>query len=1290
MLYLKSFEIINQRIQEIPKNYFQLINQYVLNQKFWFNNNFLNLNQFNNYYYVQENQCQIISCNLKELHIYKIQQFQFLNKKEYKIIIIMIIEIFQYKIIQKALYYNYLRILIIMADDRSVSLHTPLVIEDTPSKVVFQTKRNKANIISKLFFGWVYDTLRIASTVTLENEMIEDLEHKEQSQQIYDHFLTLFQEHKDEQNGLIKALFKSSKTQCVIIFFVMLLAISAQLCNPLLIKQVIDYLIETDKKIETGILLICGIVLARFISVICAAHSMSLIRSVGYDWMTVISMALLGKSMNVSFTSNKQHSSGQVLNYMQVDAMKLQWLGWYLSQVLLMPIQLGVSFYMMFSFIGVSFLGGTGVIILTALFNIYVGKKMIQYQTVFMKDKDKRTKCANEIFQQIKFIKVNAFEEFFRNKLEQLRNQEIKTLRVRFFISCLNILSIWLSPMLILNATFAIFVSIGNDLTPSKTFAIISLFQMLQQPLLFLPMALNALIEANISLRRIQNFLLTEERMMDCIEYYNIPTAIEIYNGTFYWQLKDDEKKEQQPPQQQQIQQNTNVNVSDSSIDTAVTTQPKTQVLPRLQNINIVIPKGQFVAIVGDVGSGKSSLLQAMLGEMLYKEIKPQVILNGTTAYVSQKAWIQNATVKDNIIFGFPFDQVKYDDAIRYSCLKDDLKILVNGDQTMIGEKGVNLSGGQKARITLARAVYSSSDIYLLDDPISAVDVHVGKAIIHDCLNGYLKDKTRILVTHALNYCQFTDYVYLMEAGQIVEQGTFQEIKKSERFNLIYSKFYKDVNQQESEDIQEVVDTKVLKLEKKQSLMQQTQAVKDKVDELMLLEDRKEGNINKEVLFQYVKLNGGYLFFAFLNVMMVLWIACYIGSSLWMAHWTQVSDQNQKNDVETTFSLSYGVLAFLRSWILVLQSSKSATKLHNKMVSCLIYAPLCQFFERVPLGRILNRFTKDQNVLDTELHWTLNWMLVQVYLLFANTFLNVFTSSYYVVIPIILYFLLAWKIQRLYMKASRELYRLESISKSPILSYFTESIMGITVVRAFQRQEQVMHKHALNQDINRKIFLEQIATNAWFSQVLGLSSFMVNITALIFCIFYSNENPAFAGLLMTYASTLDSNISSTVQCLGSMENSMISFERCVAYTKIQPERGYEKTVERCQNNLPIEDLRIENWPKTGSIEYKDYSVQYRENLPPALKNLTIQIKSKEKIGVVGRTGAGKSTITLSLLRILEAMKGQIFIDGVDISTLSLAQLRESITMILQDATIFDGTIRDNIDPLKEQNRLRNQ
>lgn len=304
------------------------------------------------------------------------------------------------------------------------------------------------------------------------------------------------------------------------------------------------------------------------------------------------------------------------------------------------------------------------------------------------------------------------------------------------------------------------------------------------------------------------------------------------------------------------------------------------------------------------------------------------------------------------------------------------------------------------------------------------------------------------------------------------------------------------------------------------------------------MEDRNKGSIQVGTMLEYYRYNGGWPFALFLFIQMVLWTSCYIGSNLWMAHWTSASQEAVENNEEfnnyfylgiySSLSISYGLLAFIRSWVFVLKNADSANALHNKMASCLIYAPLCQFFERVPLGRILNRLTKDQNVLDSEIMWSINWMLVQVFLLMANTFLNVFTSSYYVLIPIVIFFTGAFYLQRIYMAASRELYRLEAISKSPILSFFTETIMGITTIRAFEKHEQFLRKHGHNQDINRKIFLEQISTNVWFSLVLGLSSFIVNITAIIFCMFYSTKNPAFAGLLMTYASTLDYNISSTV------------------------------------------------------------------------------------------------------------------------------------------------------------------
>ncbi|CAD8163791.1 unnamed protein product [Paramecium octaurelia] len=886
----------------------------------------------------------------------------------------------------------------------------------------------------------------------------------------------------------------------------------------------------------------------------------------------------------------------------------------------------------MYHLIGISFTIGFIIIILTIILNIKNGENVINSQVKLLQAKDNRIKQINEIFTQIKFIKINALEEYFLSKVFNLRQIEIGCLKDRLFYSAIIIFSGWLAPQIILSSTFGVYIYLGNIMNPSIIFSIISLFQILQITIQQLPISITALLETKLCLNRIQQFLTSQEIMTQCINYKEFrdsAIAISVNNGNFYWNRSQVEKSEL-----------------------------------ILKDIDMLITPGQLVSIIGDVGSGKTSFVQCLLGEMLYKE-GPKVQLYGQIAYVSQKAWIQNATVRDNILFGKPYHQQSYERAIHFSCLKQDMEILVNGDQTIIGEKGINVSGGQKARISLARAIYSEASIYLLDDPLSAVDSHVGNFLMKECIVNYLQNTTRILITHSLNYCKYADYIYLFDNGQIVEKGVYSDIQQSRRFQNIAEKC----------NMVEEVNENNVQIQKTQEDTQFT-TKENKInpnDNIIMAEERHKGEIRLSVFNQYFEYGGGYCNFILVLIIMMFWILTYLGSSLWLSEWTL-----QTYDLSNYFYLLIyfifgclqAILAFIRALTIIRQSIKSSSKIHDEMMNCLMYAPQCSFFERVPLGRIMNRLTKDINQLDTEIYMNISWLYTKVSQLASHIFLNVYASTYLMLFPISIFFGICMKIQRVYTKASRELQRLELMSKSPILSYFSETLTGLTTIRSYQQVDSFIKTFAQKLDENRKIVEAQVIANAWFTQILGLTSLIVNMSAIVYCILYTN-NPALAGLVMTYAANIDMNIQQTIESISSLENDMISFERCQSFTTIEKENRNEKKIT------------LQNWPCSGAVEFKSLSVQYRQNLPFALNKISFKINPMDKIGIVGRTGAGKSTITMSILRLLDRAEGQILIDDIDTQNISLKQLRESITSIIQDAVIFNGTIRDNLDPLNK-------
>ncbi|CAD8099082.1 unnamed protein product [Paramecium primaurelia] len=1117
------------------------------------------------------------------------------------------------------------------------------IIWDNQQTIIFEEGliKRKTSWFKQLFFIYVYPIMNEANKQGLDESLINELESQQQS--YYRH--QRFSEHLklNKKDNLVDLILKYYLQYFLKGFFIQLVVLFSQLAMPLLTKYIIEFIYESNKDYHQALLLIFLVLVLRIINLLSMSHSRFIMKIYGYDIMSVISLEIMNKCLKISLLSNTERSIGEITNLLQVDVQRLIQVPNNVVNIIIIPIQICIILIYIYKEIGISVIVGIVIIIFSIFQNNYVGKQIVKAQKQVLKSKDNRVKETTEVFQLIKFIKINALEQFFLQKIYKLREIELKCIQNRLKYFSINVFIGWLSPQMILSFTFGLYVLLGNQLIPSKTFPIIGLLSILAASLQLLPISLNDLLETKVSLKRIQNFLNDKEQMNEIYSYKNKAaySALEIVQGNFFWRKECN--------QDQQI----------------------------LKNININVEKGKFVSIIGDVGSGKSSLIQSLLGEMIYKidDIKPKINISGQIAYVGQKAWIQNATVQENILFGKPYEEKLYEQSIKYSCLSLDLEILIHGDQTMIGEKGINLSGGQKSRISLARAIYSKAEIFLLDDPLSAVDAQVGNFILKECFINLLKGKTRILITHALNYCKYTDYIYLMQKGEIIEQGDYQKMQNNVIYQEIEKKFEFDIQEQE---IQEYTQNTNIQLVNEKDIEQNQEQLininKNKSD-LMTVEERKKGEIDSEVYVKYLQYKKNVIYQSILFIIMLIWIISQIMANLWVTEWTNRYASLGDHYNEITYFLVFLLLgfiqsffAYLRALMIVSQSIKSSSKIHNDMINCLIFAPQCQFFERVPLGRIMNRLTKDINSLDVEIHVNIAQFSTKISQILSNNLLSIYVSTYLLIFPLIIFFYICLKIQRLYMKASRELQRLELISRSPILSYFTQSLMGLTTIRAYSQQEFVMKEFAQKLDHNKQIVNYSTAASSWFLQVLGFASLIVNTFAIGYCILFTS-NPSFAGLILTFAASLDRNVQQTVDSLSLLENNMISFERCLEYTKIESENLTEiKTVEQ-------------SWPNQGRIKFINYSVNYRSNLPLVLRNLCLSINSQEKIGIVGRTGAGKSSITLSILRILEAIQGRIEIDDVDISKVQIQRLRSSITTILQDPVIFTGTIRQNLDPL---------
>jgi len=1173
-----------------------------------------------------------------------------------------------------------------------------------------------------------------------------NLREQESSSFMARNLIAKFNENKQKSEPLLRALASTTKGTFFLALSFYTISGLLQYSGPLLIQYIIAYITDKERDIQKGIILVLCVIFSRLLIAIFSSRAEVLLTQLGIRTSNAVNGLVYEKSLKFSLMRSAEHSQGSLVNHIQVDSDKLYNLGIAMGGVVILPLLIGVGIYFMYAAVGISFLAGIGVLIIMGAVNFCVGKSYFAAQTKVMEKKDERMKVSTEILNGIKYIKMSGWEEAFLKKVLGTREQELKWLKKDFVVTSISVFLLWLTPMMITTSIFGAYVFTGHDMNAKTAFTLISTVMILQQPLRTLPYVLTLMIESKISLSRVTKYLLAEEVQRDFITQsssLDSDTAIKVQNGNFYWLSEEDKKKKKEKEEEdkkteaekKKKKKKTNDSKKSSTVtESIVVTSHNPPAIAQkesiatesvlspsdlpykliLKDINLEIKKGSFVAILGDVGSGKSSFLYSLIGEMKYDNQNPPAVeLNGDVSYVTQQSWILNATVKDNIIFGNEFNPKKYEDTIKYSCLQSDFDILVNKDETEIGEKGVNLSGGQKARVSLARALYRNSDIYLLDDPLSAVDAHVGNFILKECFMNYLKDKTRVLVTHKFESLKYVDYIYIFSKGKIIEQGTAESLQDSEIFQEISKKcqmLTKEEEEQSAIDeippvIQEdpeltkatsegssslILDEKVIKAVKE---VQQEQIIKDITQEddkmlqgkLMLDEDRETGEVGWNVWKAYFDYYGGYCYFVIVFLVMFIWICIQTGSNFWLSYWSDTMDHPKYSqavffEVYGILGLSYAFFCLIRIGMLFAQSLRCSRLLHKDMFSRIIRAPLNLFFDRVPTGRLLNRLSKDLSTLDSQIAVTFGSALVCGYLVLADVTVCLIVGTFWVFPLAIIFLICSYVVQRRYMKVNREAVRLESISKSPIVSYFSESLNGLTSVRAYNEEQRFAQKFHDLQDANIKNLILKTGLVNWFNlRVTFCTIFLIAPAVAIPLLVLSHETLAsgMIGLLITYVIQINDDIMWTLWSVADFESKLISLERCRAFTLIEGEAQAKTQTPAAIANFS------ENWPTKGEIEYKDFYLKYRAALPHVLKGLNFTINRAEKVGVVGRTGSGKSTLFLSLLRIIEPSQGAIFIDGVDISQLGLDDLRRAITIIPQDPMLYKGTLRENLDLLKQ-------
>ncbi|KAF9930603.1 hypothetical protein FBU30_000306 [Linnemannia zychae] len=1047
-----------------------------------------------------------------------------------------------------------------------------------------------------------------------------------------------------------------------------------------------------------------------------ASHEASLEeKPLGYGLLLAIEVKaaltamIYRKTLVLSPDSRRKSSTGAILNHMS----------FYIHQLL-----------------GWSFLAGVFTIVAFIPFQSWRAKVFEGLEEDRLKATDERVRLTTEVLSSIKIVKLYGWEAAFKRKVLGARAEELKVNKKIGALEAIMSLVFASTSTIVTFVTFATYVTIGRGtLTPKIVFVSLTLFDMLHEPVHRLAEGTATTIALVVATKRIQRFLMREEIDSTQIlhEKYDEDSkapVIEIENATLAWTSNkttidecEDENDEDNANNDSELQQPL-LNRQEST-DILDSTE-NMSLRPTLRNVTFSIKDKSLTAIVGRVGQGKSSILNAIIGEM-YK-LDGTIRVRGRIAYIPQQAFIINATIRDNIIFGNPFDQDRYRRVLTACGLDPDLDSLPAGDMTEIGERGINLSGGQKQRVSLARATYDNADIYLLDDPLSAVDAHVDRHLWDNLIGpkGLLRNKTRILVTHGIHHLEHVDKIIVFKDGEITESGRYEDLiaAKKSFYQLMKEYSAKHSRRKESHahidqpataqtsnasshEITEADSVSTTDLESDVETVEETfntkaNAEKDfdeEEDELIAEEVMKKGGVERRLIKIYGKACGLKTVFGIIFLIIVGEL-CTVATNLWLKFWVD----RTKEELEASIGLF--------------------------LVMLLVFALF--FYDTTPLGRIMNRFSGDCYSVDEHLPWKcldLGYLLTAI----AATILIVSfsTPAFLLIVPFIAFGF--YLIADYFLWATRSLKRFNSVSVSPIYQHFDETLNGLTTIRAMGIQQRFIEENAKRTDYNANAYSTYSFCNRWVDiRLQVLSASIILAIALLGVLGRYTIEASVLGLSMSFAMGITDSVMWLCRDFSEWQSHLIAIERIREYT--------DKHTEAPEfTSKVVPDL----WPAEGRVIFKDYSTRYREGLGLVLKHLSVEIQPREKIGIVGRTGAGKSSLTLALFRIIEAANspwarasdnsgyhdkkasldgddddeetderqpllgnisgsnnitsdgivnrneeeeingGSIEIDGIDIATIGLMDLRKHLAIIPQDPTLFAGTIRDNLDPFHE-------
>ncbi|EPS42193.1 hypothetical protein H072_3924 [Dactylellina haptotyla CBS 200.50] len=976
-----------------------------------------------------------------------------------------------------------------------------------------------------------------------------------------------------------------------------------------------------------------------------------------------------------------------VVNLIAVDTYRLSMFACYSFIFYECGLSILIGFGFLFKILGwQSLCAGLSLYLFLTPLNQYLAKIYLEATDMVMKVRDRKLAVVSEALQGIRQIKFAALEDQWQKRIEDVRKDEMKQIW-RTVIANSWLMACWIfGPILLAAICLGVYAVIYGSLTPAIAFTALAIFQELEFAMSIVPELIGDMMDAKVSAERIQKHLDSPEKE----DYIKPSNKIIFKDASIAWASDGDEKEE----------------------DRFV-----------IRDINVEFPIGELSLITGATGSGKSLMLSALLGEAdlltgslempraLPKALRydsqanpDSWILSSSAAYVSQIPWIENATIKDNILFGLQYDETRYNEVLRVCALKKDIEMMEDGDMTSIGEQGINLSGGQKWRVSLARAVYSRAGILIFDDIFSAVDAHVGKEIFKNCLTGdIMKGRTRILVTHHVQLClPKTEYIVELKEGRIERAATVTDLKRTGSLTKLIEQEEetqkKDQEFTEENAIESVAGPSNTNGHANGSA-NGTAAPKDpkKAREFVKKEFREKGAIKFSVYRKYTQASGGIPFWTMCISFFIVSQGLNLGRQWWMKLWTGSQDTQEQVHLYTTSlghhtvnqlvhvlneekSLAYwlgfymlicfatGLFATMKYFVVALGSYRASINLFNDMTRTVLRAPT-RWFDTTPVGRILNRFSADFTKIDSNLANHIAFFGYSALSLVGIVVAAAFITPLMLVCALVL-FGIALSIAIFYLRTAREIKRIESVNKSPIFELFGSVLLGVGTIRAFGESEAYIEKMDKKIDTYAEATFYTHLANRWMGvrmTYLG-AVFSTLVSGLVVSI--PGMDAALAGFAMSFAMEYTFAMIWALRRYADLELDFNAAERVLEYSVIETEDQSGATPPAA-------------WPHEGKVDIKDLVVAYADDLDPVLKGISFDVKPRERVGVVGRTGAGKSSLTLAIFRFLKAREGSIVIDGLDISKIALKDLRSRLAIIPQDPVLFSGTIRSNLDPFDE-------